>query len=116
MPPLASTPDTSDFPDDVELQIRPTKLQDRLSEQSISLDDFIRAVLDNPDDIGSAKITGMEVRQSRKWPLYHEYIVLSVLHRGIKWAIRIERYVGGQSRLLNGGIRTQHVNLYRTGL
>lgn len=84
------------FPDDVELQHTITPdlhIPKRLIEQSLPLLDFLRIVQDNPDSIGSLSITDVEVRQSRRWPFRHEYIVFTIYEDGVKWLVRVERCV-----------------------
>lgn len=83
----------SDFPDDVELGSRPSSNHGYLTEQTITLQEFLCIVRNNPRGIGSVKIAAVEIRQRRSWPFYHEYVVLTVYQRGIKWYIKLERFV-----------------------
>lgn len=81
-----------EFPEDVEFWGRLSSAQGYLIEQSIPLRDFLNIATSDSQGVGSLKIAEIEIRQSRSWPFYHEYIVLTVYQRGIKWYIKLERF------------------------
>lgn len=95
MPPpsILAPSEQLDFPHDVEPRNEEAFESGHLVEQILPLEEFLSIVQRDPEGIGSLKIASFETRRSRCWPFFHEYVVLTVYQHGIKWGLRMERFV-----------------------